>query len=120
MCIIHCEVIRDSRNGCVHLSTSKILLGHNLTSRSLDEWWASKKNVALLGDDDGFVGHGWDIGTTCRAGSHHDGDLWDALAGHARLVEEDAPEVLFVWKDVGLAGEVGSAGVDEVDTTEIC
>lgn len=42
--------------------------------------------------------------------------MWDAGPRHARLVVEDAAEVVTVREDVGLVGEVGAAGVDEVDT----
>src|SRR5439155_24984370 len=37
---------------------------------------------------------------------------------HARLVEEDAAEVLAVGEDVGLEGEEGAARIDQVDAAE--
>lgn len=41
--------------------------------------------------------------------------------GHtSSLVVEDAAEVVTVGEDIGLVGEVGAAGVDEVDAGESC
>lgn len=75
--------------------------------------------MALLLDDDGLVGHGGDIGTSSCARTHDDGDLWDTCGGHACLVVEDTAEVVTVWKDVGLVGEVGATAVDEVDAGKV-
>ena len=44
-----------------------------------------------------------------------DGDLRDALGRHARLVEEDAAEVVAVGEDLGLQRQERAARVDEVD-----
>lgn len=38
----------------------------------------------------------------------------------SRLVVEDTPKVITVWKDIGLVGEVGSSRVDKVDTWKPC
>lgn len=73
--------------------------------------------MALLVDDDGFVGHGGHVGAAGGAGTHDDGDLGDSFGGHAGLVVEDAAEVVAVGEDVGLMREVGAAGVDHVDAT---
>ena len=43
------------------------------------------------------------------ARAHHDGDLRDALRGHARLVVEDAPEVIAIGEDLGLQRQEGAA-----------
>jgi hypothetical protein len=45
----------------------------------------------------------------------HHGHLRDARGGHARLVVEDAPEVVAVGEHLVLHGQEGAAGVDEVD-----
>ena len=52
------------------------------------------------------------------ARAHDDGDLRDALGRHARLVEEDAAEMLLVGKDLGLQRQEGAARVDEVDARQ--
>ena len=70
-------------------------------------------------DDDRLVAHRGDVGAARGAGSHHDGDLRDVPRGEARLVEEDAPEVLAVGEDVGLQGQECSARVDEVDARQV-
>ena len=44
-----------------------------------------------------------------------DGDLRNPLRRHARLVEEDAAEVIAIGEDLGLQRQEGAAGVDEID-----
>ena len=41
-----------------------------------------------------------------------------STAHTSSLVVEDATEVVAVGEDVGLVGEIGAAGVDEVDAGE--
>ena len=62
-----------------------------------------------------IAGH---VGAAGRARAHHDGDLRDALGRHARLVEEDAAEVLAVGEDLGLQRQERAARVDEVDARQ--
>ena len=69
-------------------------------------------------DDDRFVRHRRHVGAAGRARAHDDGDLRDALGRHARLVEEDAAEVIAVGKDLGLQRQERAAGVDEVDARQ--
>ena len=59
------------------------------------------------------------VRAACGAGSHHDGDLRDVPRGEARLVEEDAPEVVAIGEDVGLQGQECAARVDEVDARQV-
>ena len=47
-----------------------------------------------------------------------DGDLRDALRRHARLIEEDAAEVLAIGKHLGLQRQERAAGIDEVDARQ--
>ena len=70
-------------------------------------------------DDDRLVAHRGDVGPTGGAGAHHDGDLRDVPRGEARLVEEDAPEMLPVREDVGLQRQERAARVDQVDAGQV-
>ena len=42
----------------------------------------------------------------------------DAGGGHARLIVEDAAEVLAVGEHLGLMGQIGAAGIDEIDARQ--
>ena len=77
-----------------------------------------RKMVPWSRHDDGLVAHRRDVGTAGRAGAEHRGQLGDALGGHARLVEEDAAEVVTVGEDLVLAGQERAAGVDEVEARQ--
>ena len=92
----------------------------------------------MVFDNDGFVGHGGDVGAAGSAGTHDDGELGNAQGGHygdsnsdggtgetegvrkrgsltARLIVEDATEVVAVGEDIGLVREICAARIDEVD-----
>ena len=69
--------------------------------------------------DDGFVAHRGNVGAAGGARSHHGGDLRNALARHARLIVEDAPEVIAIGKHVGLQRQKRAAGIDEVDARQV-
>ena len=77
-----------------------------------------RKIVPGAFDDDRLVRHRRHVRAAGRARAHHDGDLRDALGRHARLVEEDAAEVLAIGKDLGLQRQERAAGVDEVDARQ--
>ena len=66
-------------------------------------------------DDDGFVGHRRHVGAARCARAHHHGDLRDALRRHARLVVEDAPEMLAVGEHLVLVRQVGAAGIHQIE-----
>ena len=70
-------------------------------------------------NDDRLVAHRRHVGAAGRARAHHRRDLRDPLGRHARLVVEDAPEVLAVGEDLGLERQEGAAGVDEVDARQV-
>ncbi len=75
----------------------------------------AEENGPLLLDDHHLVAHRGHVGPARRARAEHERDLGNAGRRHARLVEEDAPEVLAVGKHVGLERQERAAGVDEVD-----
>ena len=45
--------------------------------------------------------------------------IWAIPAdGHARLIEEDAAEMLAVREHLGLVGQIGAAGIDQIDARQ--
>jgi len=93
----------------VHLAATQVLCADGLSRRGFHERRSGEENVALLLHDDALVGHGGHVSAAGGAWTHDDGDLRDAGAGHARLVVEDAAEVVAVGEDVRLVREVGAA-----------
>ncbi len=91
---------------------------HFFAGRGLHERRAAQKDRAGALDDDRFVRHRRHVGAAGGARAHDDRDLRDPLGRHARLVEEDAAEVLAVGKDLGLQRQKGAAGIDEVDARQ--
>ena len=113
------EVIGDAGAPRVERRAAELLGGHVLAGGGLHERRAADEDRAGSLDDDRLVAHRRDVGAARGAGSHHDGDLRDVLRGEARLVEEDASEVLAVGEDVGLQRQKGAARVDEVDARQV-
>src|SRR5690606_40038916 len=64
------------------------------------------------------LAHRGNIGTAGGAASHHAGDLRNTLRAHIGLVEEDAPEMVAVWKNLGLVRQVRAAAVDKIDARQ--
>lgn len=75
--------------------------------------------MPLLLYDNGLVGHGGNVSASSCAGTHDNGDLWNAGAGHASLIVEDAAKMVPIWEDISLVGEVGTTAVDHVDTRKV-
>ena len=92
---------------------------HHLTGRGLHQWRPAEEDGALIAHDDAFVGHRRDVGAAGGTGSHHDGDLWNALRGEVRLIVEDTAEVPLVRKDLVLLRQEGAAGIHHVDAGQI-
>ena len=113
------EMVGDAGKTRMDLRAAEFFGRDVLAGRGLHQRRAAKEDGALVPDDDALVGHRRHIGAARRAGAHDAGDLRDAGRAHRRLVEEDAPEMLAVGKDLVLVGQVGAAGIDEVDAGQI-
>ena len=94
---------------------AELLGGDVLAGRRLHERRAADEDRPRALDDHGLVAHRGHVGAAGGARAHHDRDLGDVPRGQARLVEEDAAEVVAVGEDVGLERQEGTARVDEVD-----
>ena len=112
-------VVGDSRAARVDVGAAELLRGHVLAGRRLHERRAADEDRPGALHDHGLVAHRRHVGAAGRARAHHDGDLRDALRGHARLVVEDPAEVLPVGEDLGLERQERAAGVDEVDARQV-
>ena len=99
----------------VGLGPAQLLGRDDLARRGLHQRRTGQEDGALLADDDALVRHGRDIGAAGGAGAHDAGDLGDRLGRHPGLVEEDAAEMVAVGEDLGLVGQVGAAGIDQID-----
>jgi hypothetical protein len=47
--------------------------------------------------------------------AHDAGDLGDALRAHLGLIVEDAAEMIAIRENIGLMGQVGPAGVHQIE-----
>jgi hypothetical protein len=86
----------------VDVRSTELIGGHDLTGCGLDQRRSAQENRAVACDDHRFVGHRGDVRAAGRARSHHGRDLRDPLARHARLVVEDASEVIAVRENLSL------------------
>ena len=103
-------VIGDARDARVHVGAAEFLGAHDFAGRRLHERRAAQEDRAVPLDDDGLVRHRRHVRAAGRARTHDRGDLRDPLARHARLVVEDASEVVdclyshlckYVYEDTG-------------------
>ena len=109
------ERIGHAGDARVHVAAAELLGGHLLAGRGLHERRPGEEDRARALHDDALVAHRRDVGAAGGARAHHGRELRDAFRRHARLVVEDAPEVLAVGEDLGLERQVGAARVDQVD-----
>lgn len=82
------NLIRKPRNCGMHLCSSQSLCIYDLASGHLDQRRASQKDLGLVLDKDGVVGHGWMI---CAAGGRRaedDGAVGLSLGASGGQVSE--------------------------------
>ena len=97
------------------VGTAQLLGTDHFAGRRLHQRRAAQEDRALVLDDDGLVGHRRHVGAARRAGPHHRGDLGDALRRHARLVVEDAAEMLAVGEHLVLMRQIGAARIHQIE-----
>ena len=103
----------------MHVRAAELLGADLLARRGLHERRAAEKDGAGAAHDHGLVAHRGHVGTTGRARAHDRRELRDARGRHARLVVEDAPEMVAVREDLGLQRQECAARVDEVHAGQL-
>ena len=112
-------MVGDAGAARVDVGAAELLGGHLLAGGRLHERRAADEDRAGAADDDRLVRHRRHVGAAGGARAHHDGDLRDALRGHAGLVVEDPAEVVAVGEDLVLERQERAARVDEVDARQV-
>ncbi len=108
-------VVGDARDAGVHVGAAELLGAHLLAGRGLHQRRPAEEDRPLLLHDHRLVGHRRHVGAARGARAHDHGDLRDALRRHARLVVEDAPEVVAVGEHLVLQRQERAARVHQVD-----
>lgn len=71
------EVVGYAGDGAVEVAAAEVFAGDDFAGGGFDEGRAGEEDGALVLDDDGFVGHGGDVGAAGGAGAHYYGYLGD-------------------------------------------
>ena len=100
----------------VQVGAAQLFGGNHLPGGGLHQGRAGQEDGGLFLDHDHFVGHGRHVGAAGGAGAQYHTDLGNAAGGHVGHVEEDAAEVIPVRKHFVLTGQVGTAGIHQIDT----
>src|SRR5687768_14778420 len=119
MVIIFSKMIRNTRETCVDVRTAEILRSDIFARGGFDERRSTEEDRARTFDDDGFIAHGRDVRAARRARAHYRRDLRNLFGRHARLVVEDATEMIEVGKDFVLQGQKRPARIDEIQAGQI-
>src|SRR5579863_2294371 len=115
MFIIEGIMIGDAGDTTMDIRTTQIFCTDLFTRRGLHQWRTGQENGAIASYNYRFIAHRGNICSSSGARTHYSRDLWNALAGHTRLVIENAPKVVTIRKDLCLEREECTAGVNEVD-----
>ena len=103
----------------MHVPAAQFFGAYLFSGCRLDQRRATKKDSPLAFDDDVLIGHRRHIRPAGCARAQDDRHLRDAKRGHARLIVKNAAEVVAVRENVGLVGQIGSAGVHQIDTGQV-
>ena len=109
------QMVGHAGKPCVHVTTAEIFRRHHFAGCSLHQRRTGQKDRALIAHDHRLVAHGRHVSTACRARPHDHGDLRNACRRHLRLIVEDAPEMVAVREHLILIGQIGPAGIDQID-----
>ena len=109
------EMIGDAGDRRVHVGAAERFGVDDFAGRRLHQRRTAEEDRALFLDDDRLVAHRRHVRAAGRARAHDDRDLRNAERAHARLVVEDAAEVIAIRKHLVLQRQERTAGIDEVD-----
>ena len=102
----------------MQFSAAEFLGRHDFADRGFHERRPAEEDRALPSHDDGLVAHRGNVCPTRGARPHDGGDLRNPCGRHPRLVEEDAPEVISVGKDLILHGKECATRIDQADARQ--
>jgi hypothetical protein len=109
------QMVGHARQARVHIAAAQVFGAHHLAGGGFHQRRATEEDGALVAHDDGLVAHRGHVGATRRARAHHHRNLRDRRPAQIGLVVEDAAEMLAIREHLVLVGQVGAAGVDQVD-----
>ncbi len=112
------QMVGHPRDAGVDVGAAQLLGGHLLAGRRLHERRAAQEDRALALDDDRLVAHRRHVGSAGGARAHHRGDLRHPQRRHARLVVEDAPEVVAVGEHLGLERQERAPRIHQVEARQ--
>ena len=112
-------VIRNAGNGRMDVRTPERFGIDHFTRCCFYQRRPAEEDRALLAHDDGLVAHRRHIRAAGGARAHHHRDLRNVQCRHARLIVEDAAEVLAIGKHLVLQWQECAAGVDQVDAGQM-
>ena len=113
--IILSQIIGHPRFPAVDKGASQFVGSNFLPRGRQHKGRAAKKNSAGPLHMDDFVAHGRDIGSPCRAQTHHAAYLWDAHLGDDGLVVKYPSSVIRVGEDLGLERQERASRVHKID-----
>ena len=113
------ELIGDAGDARVHVAAAERFRVDDFAGRRAHQRRAAEEDRALFLDDDRFVAHCRHVSAAGGARSHHHRELRYAGRREARLVVEDAAEVIAVREDLVLQRQERAARIDEVDAGQV-
>ena len=113
------HMIDHARFTAMQVAAAQILGANLFTRCGLDQWRACQEDSALITNNDALIRHCRNICATSGTTAHDTGDLRDALGAHICLVEEDAPEMVTVGKNLVLMRQIRTAAVDQIDAWQM-
>ena len=112
------QIVRHAGAAAMHIAAAQGFGIYLLARGRLDQRRAAEEHSALIAHDDGLIAHGRHISAAGRAGTHHQGDLRNAGGGQIGLIVEDAAKILLVRKHLRLHGQIGAAGIHQIDARQ--
>ena len=103
----------------MYVSTTKSFSTDLLAGGGFHQRRTGQKNGALTSYNNALIGHGRHIGTTGSTRTHYRSNLGNAPGGHISLIKENTAKVLPVWKHLVLPGQIGAAGIHQVDARQV-
>ena len=113
--VVQRVMVSNARRTRMHIRATECFRTDHFANRRFYQRRTAEENRSLILDDDRFVGHCRDVGTTRGARTHHTGDLRNSSRRHVCLIVENATEVFAIGEYVVLVGKVCSTRIDKVD-----